>query len=66
VYGWTLFFNLGAKWGWVVNATPLLLYHPERASELAQEDGLVWMGAENLIPSGILTPNHPVHSNLLY
>jgi len=25
-----LFFNLGARWGWVVNATPRPLYHCER------------------------------------
>ena len=26
----TLFFNLGARWGWVVNATPRPLYPQER------------------------------------
>jgi len=41
----------------------LLHYHPQRAPELAQEAGLVWMGAENLISEGILTPKHPVRSN---
>jgi hypothetical protein len=47
------FFNLGARWEWVVMATPRPLYPQE--GDLAphvQEDGratgLVWTGAENL------------------
>ena len=28
--GQQTFFNLGARWGWVVNAAPRFLYPPER------------------------------------
>ena len=50
------FFNLGDKWGWVVNATSLPLYLPEREpvrirQEAGWAPGAVWTGAENLDPT---------------
>jgi len=51
-----LFLNLSARWGWVVNATPWLLYPRERdLIPIVQDAGWalqpVWIGAENLVPS---------------
>ena len=41
--GIALLFNLGARWGWVVNATPWTLYPGERnAVPIVQEGG--WAG----------------------
>jgi hypothetical protein len=50
-----LLFNLGARWGWVFNATPRPLYPWERdpvpiVSEAGWVPGPVWTGAENLAP----------------
>jgi hypothetical protein len=52
--------NLVAKRGWVVNAQPWLLYHQERdqipiIQETGKTLGPVWMGIENLAPTGIRT-----------
>jgi hypothetical protein len=52
------FFNLGAAWGWVVNATLRLLYTPGSGPAfIIYEAGCapepVWMGAENLAYTGI-------------
>ena len=46
--------------GWVLNATPLLLYPWER------EAGSVWMGAGKLAPTGTRSPDRPARSELLY
>lgn len=51
-------FHEGCTWGWVVNATPLLLYSWERdALPIVQEaewtPESVWIGAENLVCTGI-------------
>ena len=69
----TLFFNLGARWGWVVNATPRPLYPQERLGTLCtvvQEAGWaagpVWTGAEYLAPAGIRSPDSPASSESLY
>ena len=42
------FFNLGARWGWVVNATPRPLY--PLYTTLGGPPGPVWTVAENLAP----------------
>jgi hypothetical protein len=55
------FFNLGARWEWVVNATPRLLYPRERPGTHCI-GGSVWTGAENLVPTGIRSPDRPVRS----
>jgi len=53
--GTALYFNLGAKQGWTVNATPGPLYPPPRKRDLVTTvqkagwaPGPVWTGAENL------------------
>ena len=65
------FFNLGARWGWVVNATPRPLYPRERdplpiVREAEWAPGLVWTGAENLAPTGIRLPDRPACSESRY
>ena len=52
------FFNLGARWVWVVNATAQPLYPRERdpvpiLQEVGWAPGPVWTGAENLAAKGI-------------
>jgi hypothetical protein len=64
-------FNLGARWGWVVNAMPWPLYPQERdpvpiVQEAGWAPGQVWMGEEYLAPTSIQSPDHPVCSKLLY
>jgi hypothetical protein len=54
--------------GWVVNATPWPLYPWKDPVPIVEEAEwapvLVWMGAENLAPTGIRSMDHPVHSKL--
>jgi hypothetical protein len=55
-------FNLGARWGPVVNATPQSLYPSGKGPvPIVQEDGWdpgpVWTGAENLAPTEIRSPD---------
>jgi len=57
--------------GWVVNVTPLPLYPRERdpvpiLQEAGWAPGPVWTGAENLSPTGILSPDRPARSKSLY
>jgi len=70
VYLYT-FFNLSARWGWVVNAMPWMLYLWEKDLVLiVQEAGWapspVWMGAEDLVPTGIQSLDHPVCSEFFF
>ena len=55
------FFNLGARWVWVVNATPRPLYPGNGPVPIVQEAGWapgpVWTGAENLASTGIRSPD---------
>ena len=65
------FFNHGARWGWVVNATPWPIYPLERdlvpiVSEAGWAPGLVWTGIENLASTGIQSPDHLTCSELLH
>jgi hypothetical protein len=52
--GIAVLFNLGARWGWVVSATPRPLYPQESPGThctcIAGWVGPVWTGAENLAP----------------
>jgi hypothetical protein len=61
-----LFFNLGARWGWVVNATPRPLYPGKDPVPIVQEAGWapgpVWMAAKNLAPTGIRSADRTAHS----
>jgi len=57
--------------GWVVNATPRLLYPRERDPvPIVWEAGLApgpdWTGGEYLAPSGIRSPDRPARSESLY
>jgi len=51
------FFNFGARWWWVVNATPGPLYPQERPGTHCMggwvEQGPVWMGVGNSIPGPV-------------
>ena len=58
------FFNLGARWEWVVTATPRPLYPRDRdpvsiAQEAVWAPGPVWTSAENLAFTGTQTV-HPI------
>ena len=65
--GLALLFNLGVRMGWVVNATLRPLY--PRQTDLifiVHEAGWaprpVWTDAENLVPTGIRSPDGPVQT----
>jgi len=64
------FFNLGARWGLVVNATPWPLYPGKDPVPIVQEAGWapgpVWTGAENFTPTGIRSPDGTAPSKSLY
>ena len=64
------FFNLSAKWGWVVKATPRRFIPRKDPVPIVQEAGWaaapVWTDAENLAPTGIRSPDRPVRSESLY
>ena len=55
------FLNLGARWRWVVNATPRPPYPRERdpvpfLEEAGWAPGPVWTGEESLAPQRVLIP----------
>jgi len=57
--------------GVVVNAMSWLLYPQERElvpiiQEAGWAPGPIWMGAENLTPTGIRSSDRPAHSESLY
>jgi hypothetical protein len=57
--------------GWVVNATPWPLHPRERVPIPIVQDawwapGPVWTAAENLVPTGIRSPDRPYRSESLY
>jgi len=65
------FFNLGARWGWVVNATLRPLYARERdpvpiVQEVGWASGPAYTGALNLAPTGIRSPDRPARSESLH
>ena len=64
------FFNLGARCGWVVNATPQTLSTLGKDPvPVVQEAGWpepVWWGAGNLAPTGIRSPDCSAHIQSLY
>ena len=65
------FFNLGARWRWVVNATPRQLCPRGRdlvpiVQEAGWALGSVWKGAENLARTRIRSPGRPARSESLY
>jgi hypothetical protein len=70
------FFNLGARWEFVSNATPQAPYHPPPPEnnplpivyEAGWVPGSVWTGAENLPPphTGMRSPDSRAGSESLY
>ena len=65
------FFNLGARWGWVVKPTPRPLYPQVRDTlHIVQMAGFAlgpfWMGAENLTHTRIRTAERPARRQSLY
>jgi hypothetical protein len=60
-----IFFNLGARWGWVVNDTPAPLYPQESDpltivfQEAGWASGPVWTSAGSLASTGIRSPDRP-------
>jgi len=71
MYNSTFSLNSALGGGWVVNATPRLLYPQERPGALVQETewapGTVWTGAEKMSPpTGIGSPDRPARNESLY
>jgi hypothetical protein len=65
------FFNLSARQGQVVNATPWPLYpHEKNLVSFVQEarwsPELIWTGVENLTPTRFRSPDRPDCSESLY
>ena len=65
------FFNLGARRGWVVNATPQTFYpwgrHPvPTVQEAGRAPATVWTGAENLAGTGIRFMDRTAHRKSQY
>jgi hypothetical protein len=61
------FFNLGAGYGWMLNATPRPLYRDPlpTVQEAAWVQGPVWAQTENFAPTGIPTPDRPTRSGFI-
>ena len=64
------FFNLGARWVWVVNATPRPLYPRERPGTHCEEaewaPGPVWADVENFASTGIRSTDRYALSESLH
>jgi hypothetical protein len=63
--------NLGARWGWVVSTMPRRLFCRKREAvpivrKAGWASGPVLAGRENYVPSGVLIPDRPAPSVLLY
>jgi hypothetical protein len=65
------FFNLSARLGWVLKATPRPLYPKERnpvpiLKAFVWAPVPIWTGAENFVPIEIRSPDRPFRSDSLY
>jgi len=64
------FFNLSARWGWVANVTPCLVYPQEWPGSHCTEGWLVsrvvWTVVENIPHIGIQSPHSPYRNDLPY
>jgi len=65
------FHDHGTKSEWGVSVTPRPLFTPGKVTvpivqEAGWAPGLVWRGAENLVPTGTRSPDHPARSQSLY
>jgi len=63
--------NRSARWWWMVNTMPWLLYRWEWGPVSIEKEagwalGPIWTGVENLASTQIQDSNHPVPSGLLY
>ena len=61
----------GTRWGWEISVTPRLLSTPGKdpapiVQEAGWAPGPVWTVAENLVPTGIRSPDRPAPSQSLY
>ena len=66
-----LFLDHGTRRGWGVSVTPRPHFTPGKdpvpiLQEAGWAPGPVWTGAENLAPTGILSPDRPARSQSLY
>jgi hypothetical protein len=66
-----LFHDHSTRRGWGVNVTPRPLFTPGKdLVPIVQEAGWaqepVWTSAENLVPTGIRSPDRPAHNQSLY
>jgi len=65
------FLDHGTRRWWGVSSTPRPLFTPGRGpvpiiQEAGWAPGPVWTGAENLVPTGIRSPDRPAPSQSLY
>ena len=64
-----LTFSLDTGWGWVIKATSWPLCYrktdPALVNEAGWNSGPVWMGAENLAPAGIRSPDRPPRNEVV-
>ena len=62
------FLNLGPRWEWMVNAVHQLLSPQEFPlyRRLGGSQRVIWMGVENLNPTGIWFPNRAANGESLY
>ena len=58
-------FNLGTRWGWVVIATPRLLY-PRKRDPAWWAPEPIWTGVEYLAHTELRFPDRPARSESLY
>ena len=65
-----LFLDHDTRAGWGVSVTPRPLYPDKNPVPIVKEagwaSGSVWTGVENLIPTGIRSPDRPARSQSLY
>jgi len=66
-----LFYDHGTRWGWGVSLMPRPLFTPGKdpvpiVQEAGWAPGPVWTGAENLVPTGIRSPDRPARSQSQY
>jgi len=66
-----LFLDHGTRRGWVVSSTPRPLFNPGKdpvtiVQEAGWAPGPVWIGAENLVPTGNRSPDRQGRSQSLY
>jgi hypothetical protein len=66
------FFNLDTRWRWIAKDTYRPLYRQERDPVPAVEGngwagpGTIWTCGENLVTTGIRSPDRSAHSESLY